>query len=160
MLKQYQSKYVYAGDIPAAFRRLCVETMPVYHQTEQHLPAAFRRLCVETLLIFTPKRLKDPAAFRRLCVETNGERLTTPSPCQPPSGGCVLKRAISDRAGSRQNQPPSGGCVLKRWIADRFAMTAGPAAFRRLCVETAASLIRFRHSVPAAFRRLCVETAR
>ena len=33
-----------------------------------------------------------------------------------------------------------------------------PAAFRRLCVETAALKVRGASSAPAAFRRLCVET--
>ena len=52
-------------------------------------PAAFRRLCVETMLRILPIVLLRPAAFRRLCVET----LLLPY-CflQPPSGGCVLKR--------------------------------------------------------------------
>ena len=33
-----------------------------------------------------------------------------------------------------------------------------PAAFRRLCVETATEPMKFGTSEPAAFRRLCVET--
>ena len=33
-----------------------------------------------------------------------------------------------------------------------------PAAFRRLCVETQNVWLKHKHSVPAAFRRLCVET--
>ncbi len=37
-------------------------------------------------------------------------------------------------------------------------MTFEPAAFRRLCVETATSLYPVTGSHPAAFRRLCVET--
>ena len=57
------------------------------------IPAAFRRLCVETILT-KPKRPKQqPAAFRRLCVETS---LLTQSRSfnhpQPPLGGCVLKQ--------------------------------------------------------------------
>ena len=34
------------------------------------VPAAFRRLCVETYEFVVFGFLKDPAAFRRLCVET------------------------------------------------------------------------------------------
>ena len=34
-------------------------------------PAAFRRLCVETVLRRIGCRCLFPAAFRRLCVETN-----------------------------------------------------------------------------------------
>ena len=35
----------------------------------------------------------------------------------------------------------------------------GPAAFRRLCVETARNTRNRVFHLPAAFRRLCVETA-
>ena len=58
---------------PAAFRRLCVETTKTIQVITTCAPAAFRRLCVETIMFTTlPKRSK-PAAFRRLCVETKGE---------------------------------------------------------------------------------------
>ena len=33
-------------------------------------PAAFRRLCVETILLMPLPTVGAPAAFRRLCVET------------------------------------------------------------------------------------------
>ena len=33
-------------------------------------------------------------------------------------------------------QPPSGGCVLKQAVWQVITETIGPAAFRRLCVET------------------------
>ena len=36
-------------------------------------------------------------------------------------------------------QPPSGGCVLKLYVIFGFVELVSPAAFRRLCVETAAS---------------------
>ena len=77
-------------------------------------------------------------------------------------------------------QPPSGGCVLKRKYAIYRHYKGGPAAFRRLCVETSIgvdaidpydqppsggcvlkpdSLLRSMFfTLPAAFRRLCVET--
>ena len=32
---------------------------------------------------------------------------------QPPSGGCVLKRALNEANIEKMVQPPSGGCVLK-----------------------------------------------
>ena len=35
-----------------------------------------------------------------------------------------------------------------------------PAAFRRLCVETADVMVDDLPPIPAAFRRLCVETYR
>ena len=35
-------------NLPAAFRRLCVETKPIRRYCLSRNPAAFRRLCVET----------------------------------------------------------------------------------------------------------------
>ena len=55
-------------------------------------------------------------------------------------------------------QPPSGGCVLKLKIRRIGHKAYAPAAFRRLCVETPASLRLTLYKGPAAFRRLCVET--
>ena len=55
-------------------------------------------------------------------------------------------------------QPPSGGCVLKRSLNDGILIGTGPAAFRRLCVETALYFFGSCKMPPAAFRRLCVET--
>ena len=57
---------------------------------------------------------------------------------QPPSGGCVLKHGRGKTFIPSQNQPPSGGCVLKRHRRQRRRLRQRPAAFRRLCVETAA----------------------
>ena len=39
--------------IPAAFRRLCVETSNALCRLKRILPAAFRRLCVETLALIS-----------------------------------------------------------------------------------------------------------
>ena len=55
------------------------------------------------------------------------------------------------------NQPPLGGCVLKLCGYDDI-QSLGPAAFRRLCVETRLRWGRSGRHRPAAFRRLCVET--
>ena len=55
---------------------------------------------------------------------------------QPPSGGCVLKRLVGYGQARCPFQPPSGGCVLKRHKNDLCRQEQGPAAFRRLCVET------------------------
>ena len=56
-------------------------------------PAAFRRLCVETLLENRLILRVCPAAFRRLCVETYAfDVVYRQISAQPPSGGCVLKR--------------------------------------------------------------------
>ena len=101
-----------------------------------------------------------PAAFRRLCVETRGRNKAQPCrKAQPPSGGCVLKHKAWLFMISFFSQPPSGGCVLKHGNIEHFLQTHGPAAFRRLCVETPTETTALPPSSPAAFRRLCVETA-
>ena len=56
---------------------------------------------------------------------------------QPPSGGCVLKPTICTTVPRHRNQPPSGGCVLKPVRGIGASLPKRPAAFRRLCVETA-----------------------
>ena len=55
---------------PAAFGRLCVETMHLLTVREDMAPAAFGRLCVETAVIASIEQAIRPAAFGRLCVET------------------------------------------------------------------------------------------
>ena len=57
--------------LPAAFRRLCVETNSHASEFPEAIPAAFRRLCVETCPPATWRTPPEPAAFRRLCVETS-----------------------------------------------------------------------------------------
>ena len=93
MLKLYIAGGGVVLNIPAAFRRLCVETK---HQTSLQRsqdPAAFRRLCVETSPYIENATRALPAAFRRLCVETFSQFLTLVDLLpQPPSGGCVLKQ--------------------------------------------------------------------
>ena len=77
------------------------------------LPAAFGRLCVETM---TPTML-----FCRICQPPSGGCVlkqtiwinTTHACDQPPSGGCVLKHLPKRANGVKRYQPPSGGCVLK-----------------------------------------------
>ena len=48
--------------------------------------------------------------------------------------------------------------MLKQVLHLLFPYTGYPAAFRRLCVETAAQTKLWKDKAPAAFRRLCVET--
>ena len=60
------------------------------------LPAAFRRLCVETWTNRFGWRASLPAAFRRLCVETIHTKMSSkPHNSQLPSGGCVLKQRLA-----------------------------------------------------------------
>ena len=55
---------------PAAFGRLCVETFSGEVLPYRIFPAAFGRLCVETSIQFKSISGRLPAAFGRLCVET------------------------------------------------------------------------------------------
>ena len=149
---------------------------------KNHPPAAFRRLCVETMKVVGGQNSASPAAFRRLCVETDNLGFYS-FLCwnQPPSGGCVLKLVPVANSAPKNNQPPSGGCVLKPIVEIGCCSPYNPAAFRRLCVETLilSDFIRNfsqppsggcvlkhhdingqqSHTDPAAFRRLCVETS-
>ena len=56
---------------------------------------------------------------------------------QPPLGGCVLKHEYFFKFFTTISQPPLGGCVLKLAIVPKITHSHAPAAFRRLCVETA-----------------------
>ena len=132
-----ESKPIYN---PAAFGRLCVETIELELIDDFGMPAAFGRLCVETSQGTVIKEIDKPAAFGRLCVETDDILHNLTLYFQPPSGGCVLKQLgmtseeIVERPAAFGRlcvetscvirlptallaQPPSGGCVLKRlWI--------------------------------------------
>ena len=81
-----------------------------------------------------------PAAFRRLCVETEKMPRAKRRWRQPPLGGCVLKRGNRQTDVRRIRQPPLGGCVLKPDVQPVQAVPVAPAAFRRLCVETLATI--------------------
>ena len=76
-------------------------------------PAAFGRLCVETLSRFTDSYAGVSAAFGRLCVETSlKQKVIRMANRQPPSGGCVLKLYGQAYIGG-QNGPAAFGrlCV-------------------------------------------------
>ena len=145
--------------IPAAFGRLCVETViytapfatletqppsggcvlkPFFRLAFllRRFPAAFGRLCVETACLFRVVLLLRPAAFGRLCVETSNKIVQYGALTQPPSGGCVLKLINQPSMTSLLPQPPSGGCVLKPSASCAICRASFPAAFGRLCVET------------------------
>ena len=71
----------------------------------------------------------------------------------------MLKLACCLLMNGLLNQPPSGGCVLKLENIGAAAEWLRPAAFGRLCVETAVFKAELSGRTPAAFGRLCVETA-
>ena len=97
--------------------------------------AAFRRLCVETLPVICRISRLRTAAFRRLCVETDTLCLELGCCIQPPSGGCVLKQIVWRIAKF------GIAAAFRRLCVETLCMVGGssfrqPAAFRRLCVET------------------------
>ena len=102
--------------MPAAFRRLCVETKP--------------RLSVRLMLMIQPPlggcvlKLVDVAdPFGQIFQPPLGGCVLKPvceqgnqpaDRAQPPLGGCVLKQQLRlRRHPARRGQPPLGGCVLK-----------------------------------------------
>ena len=122
-------------------------------------PAAFRRLCVETL--------RRTARNDVGCQPPSGGCVLKPYPKsdfetknrQPPSGGCVLKPPRQGKA-THQGYP----AAFRRLCVETSIITteplfSGPAAFRRLCVETKGVKKTGNVFKPAAFRRLCVETS-
>ena len=83
-------------------------------------PAAFRRLCVETLtkLIIGNGGAQPPLGG---CVLKHANsHLSARFAAQPPLGGCVLKPVHLDHYLSQLLQPPLGGCVLKPIVRARF----------------------------------------
>ena len=51
-MKRVRCSVLAAKVLPAAFRRLCVETSDVHNVVNRSSPAAFRRLCVETTTVY------------------------------------------------------------------------------------------------------------
>ena len=70
VLKHFKSPGRLFRSFPAAFGRLCVETVGYTLCGRLLLPAAFGRLCVETAVAAAAVAERFPAAFGRLCVET------------------------------------------------------------------------------------------
>ena len=71
VLKQNGAANIYTGPLPAAFRRLCVETNTRYSYSEKNYSQPPSGGCVlKLLLVFPAVAPVLPAAFRRLCVET------------------------------------------------------------------------------------------
>ena len=101
-----------------------------------------------------------PAAFRRLCVETpfgNGQAPTDGS--QPPLGGCVLKPIVNRQRPGEIRQPPLGGCVLKPDEIEVQREVVYQPPLGGCVLKLALKVAQMGGDKPAAFRRLCVETA-
>ena len=71
VLKHGSLMFLHTNHRPAAFGRLCVETLLSAGGSVLNRPAAFGRLCVETSMQHSLSRENQPAAFGRLCVETS-----------------------------------------------------------------------------------------
>ena len=75
MLKQGVIDTGRAAEDPAAFRRLCVETMlPVPPVTSGRSQPPSGGCVLKLDLLHLPQRHGHPAAFRRLCVETENKK--------------------------------------------------------------------------------------
>ena len=113
------------------------------------MPAAFRRLCVETTKFCIFWIVQSPAAFRRLCVETITASQGGAATIQPPLGGCVLK--LLSAVDFLTTEYPAAFrrlCVETRLFSRKIILSP-PAAFRRLCVETKClRLIQLYHHQP------------
>ena len=133
---------------------------PALRHTDNSIfrPAAFGRLCVETLITLVFFASMQPAAFGRLCVETGHESEPLKGLVQPPSGGCVLKPSTKMGRSLKSFQPPSGGCVLKHTIL-HIAIHLSYQPPSGGCVLKLLNPVRLhKQTMPAAFGRLCVET--
>ena len=143
---------------PAAFGRLCVETLRTNIKPLKSTSAAFGRLCVETCAAFAMVCPCAPAAFGRLCVETGYPTRVGGWLGQPPSGGCVLKPWYHAAAYRHDVQPPSGGCVLKL-LLELLNLTGLLQPPSGGCVlKPDAGFNTETYPMAAAFGRLCVET--
>ena len=81
---------------PAAFRRLCVETIELDLMDEYGIQPPSGGCVLKPVHAEGIADIGTPAAFRRLCVETLFAITVPPLPDnQPPSGGCVLKQTIA-----------------------------------------------------------------
>ena len=123
-------------------------------------PAAFGRLCVETLwkLKWRGSPVQPPSGG---CVL----KLSNCYPCriwnfQPPSGGCVLKLHKKMLIYLLMKPAAFGRLCVETKASWNAPSSSVPAAFGRLCVETPYSLKVLSGVKPAAFGRLCVETSK
>ena len=115
VLKPFYSPTLRYGKHPAAFGRLCVETLPYRTSTAQTLPQPPSGGCV--LKLNTMKIFEAPEI-------------------QPPSGGCVLKRHRDLRHEQSRYPAAFGRLCVETSKGFHAALPCAPAAFGRLCVET------------------------
>ena len=122
---------------PAAFRRLCVETCSRHsNKTAVSQPPSGGCVLKHQLNLALPAVSNQPPSGGCVLKQIQKPAFAKFAQNQPPSGGCVLKHAYKYSQYKYTCQPPSGGCVLKPSNATSHGCFYGPAAFRRLCVET------------------------
>ena len=127
--------------VPAAFGRLCVETLfPKLGWMKVYQPPSGGCVLKQRVMLKFKIFLNQPPSggcvLKQKCV--NQDRGVNN---QPPSGGCVLKLFLFANLASINFQPPSGGCVLKQVMDFVGFGLYDPAAFGRLCVETPVRLM-------------------
>ena len=123
------------------------------------MPAAFRRLCVETIPAAGSGVCECGQPPSGGCVLKHWKiQQKSLISFQPPSGGCVLKPCLYQVIGDDSNQPPSGGCVLKHhWITSQQRSPSQPPSGGCVLKQLQLAFLPLQR-LPAAFRRLCVET--
>ena len=101
VLKRYTRRRKHS-DMASRLQAAVCWNSQILHHRNRFVPAAFRRLCVETEQATLIKVSEKAAAFRRLCVETWFKTTASENSDQPPSGGCVLKH-LSNSSTSNTN---------------------------------------------------------
>ena len=97
MLKHIDNIFAIFLAFPAAFRRLCVETMRYNCYLKISFQPPSGGCVLKHAFDSNTNATNNPAAFRRLCVETVASCLLPSLSAQPPSGGCVLKLEFPER---------------------------------------------------------------
>ena len=160
MLKLQLYRISYIAHLPAAFRRLCVETDNSLYPFSFLASQPPSGGCVLKHIRIDERSYKEPQPPSGGCVlkPTSLPAFVYSFGSQPPSGGCVLKRYILMMVSRFLTQPPSGGCVLKQdmhvWL--KWPENQPPSGGCVLKQRTGGRMIKI--DAPAAFRRLCVET--
>ena len=97
VLKQSSSKQIINQHMAQPPSGGCVlKPAQDWRTTTTTIPAAFRRLCVETgqYSIGTPWKYSQPPSGGCVLKHTRSGDKRSDDPCQPPSGGCVLKQTV------------------------------------------------------------------
>ena len=121
-------------------------------------PAAFRRLCVETVWTAREKAAPTQPPSGGCVLKHRYTFIHDGRIIQPPSGGCVLKLFGFNLYADILEPAAFRRLCVETHLKHQKHRHHGPAAFRRLCVETYQRGRLSHSSLPAAFRRLCVET--